>query len=91
MILTIIPIETSRKSLRSSTSESRRAVPRKGEYTQRVLDYYAEGVDGVVIYESEVLTSPTRLYPARTGMLPMFRTFAQPREALAYLKQLPPD
>ncbi|MBI3922406.1 MAG: family 10 glycosylhydrolase [Armatimonadetes bacterium] len=65
--------------------------PTQREYTQRVLDYYAEGVDGVVIYESEVLTSPTRLYPARAGMLPMFRTFAQPREALSYLKQLPPD
>ena len=76
---------------RRAGQRRRASCPTHREYTQRVLDHYAQGADGVVLYESEVLTSPKRLYPARADMASMFRAFAQPREALAYLKGLPAE
>ena len=65
--------------------------PTNREYIERVLDQYAQGAHGVVFYESETLTSPTRLYPARAGMLPMFRACSKSTDALTYLRNLPPD
>jgi hypothetical protein len=65
--------------------------PTHREYAERVLDHYAEGADGVVLYESETLTCPTRLYPARAEMAPLFRAMGLPRELLEYLPRSPAE
>lgn len=56
----------------------RQGCPSPLEYARRALDFYEQGAHGVVLYESETLTSPTRYYPSRTGIIPMVQTLSDP-------------
>jgi hypothetical protein len=62
--------------------------PSNPEYMRAVLDCYAQGADGVVFYESEVLTAIPPQYLCRAELVPLFQSLASPAAALNYARTL---